>query len=569
MSRTKEECDRLGLAGGTGLLQFRRVLGTDIIMEIGRGLNEGYTEWMCEKLGHKPRAYKTLTNFIRLLEAARGTENVMLLGKCDLVTALGIPAADINTFFSIADSVYKTEDIIAKYNDISDSLNKDYSYLSDDIIEKRKRMYAEYGPDIEEIRSDVAFLAWVKENNADISDESVRKYLIDVKVPGFIESRDILVAKFESMVIEKYFLKDLDQIFLDDTHIDESNIHKIEQIVSFLNSREMGTNSKHLCKDMTACVTIEKFENLKIAYIKQIAREELTKYKNGDLPLRDCIKRIKPYIGNDNTLTNIFIGELMRGYEPAINSSIYDIMELGLYADINDDIFEKIAEAEVYTLSTSNGETGGVTTSAIYGDGVLIDRYHSERTIDKNSDSKFSFDYTSDRDEDLQLVVRKFEALRAEILQKYPDAVIHIAQRMIVVDTKEEESNLSFYYVSDNDITPMYIREKEKLNFSAGEKDPEKERSMVPINIKSSFISNLITKVKIKIHKMKTRRQMKMPVNYNGDTPGQITLQTRPHSGIEYLKVSKEQLNQADIKTEQIEDNESITKEAEEYNQNR
>ena len=65
LTRTKEECAKLNIVGGTGLLKTFKSIEDGKYYEIGRGLNEGYTEWICEKLGHQTYSYDTLTNFVR------------------------------------------------------------------------------------------------------------------------------------------------------------------------------------------------------------------------------------------------------------------------------------------------------------------------------------------------------------------------------------------------------------------------------------------------------------------------------------------------------------------------
>ena len=75
LAKSSRECKNYGLIGGTGILE-RYKNG-----ELGRGLNEGFTEWMCEKTGFKPKAYPIHVDEVKLLEAAIGTERVMELGK--------------------------------------------------------------------------------------------------------------------------------------------------------------------------------------------------------------------------------------------------------------------------------------------------------------------------------------------------------------------------------------------------------------------------------------------------------------------------------------------------------
>lgn len=53
-------------------------------VEIGRGLNEGLTNWIVRKTGLPTNGYRTLTNFMEELELAIGEDNVMEMGKGNL-----------------------------------------------------------------------------------------------------------------------------------------------------------------------------------------------------------------------------------------------------------------------------------------------------------------------------------------------------------------------------------------------------------------------------------------------------------------------------------------------------
>lgn len=289
-SRTKEECLRLGCVGGTGVLQIKQVYGTDILYEIGRGLNEGYTEWMCEKAGHKSCAYGTLTNFIYLLEAARGTENIMALGNGNIEKLLDLPKEDVNVILATADSVYKVGEKISLHKNIANSIDRDNENLSDEEKKRRAELYTQLLPEIEKIRNDVAFLSWTKEKNKSTSDNSIHEYINEVSIPDYFHSMDILTVRFESFVLEKYFLHDLNSVFKS-TPIDENNINKVEKIISLLNSRNIGTKAHELCEGMTSIEVITRYKELKDKYIKQVAIEEAEKYNSRSTSTKRLYKK--------------------------------------------------------------------------------------------------------------------------------------------------------------------------------------------------------------------------------------------------------------------------------------
>lgn len=78
LEKTKQECKQAFIDSGTGIME--QILE----VEIGRGLNEGLTNWIVRKTGLPTNGYRTLTNFMEELELAIGEDNVMEMGKGNL-----------------------------------------------------------------------------------------------------------------------------------------------------------------------------------------------------------------------------------------------------------------------------------------------------------------------------------------------------------------------------------------------------------------------------------------------------------------------------------------------------
>lgn len=74
--KDKQEYKELGLRYSTGVNEMY-LDGTSL----GIGLNEGLTEWICQKAGCGCISYTTEFNIVRMLELAIGEENVMKLAK--------------------------------------------------------------------------------------------------------------------------------------------------------------------------------------------------------------------------------------------------------------------------------------------------------------------------------------------------------------------------------------------------------------------------------------------------------------------------------------------------------
>lgn len=528
MSLTKEICAKLNITSGTGLLQYYISPIDGEEKEIGRGLNEGYTEWLCEKAGHKTLAYPELTNFVRLLEAARGTANIMSLGLGKQCEALNMSPKEIQVILSIADSLYQLNEEIRKYENIAALLWHNRENLGDK--EQIKELSNSGGTEIESLRSDISFLRWAKENGKDISDNSIQEYLVEIKIPNCKISKDIAIVNFESIILEKYFLKDLNAIF-DSKDKETENIEKIGRIISFLNSGEIGKSSYNYCKDMASVKVIERYNLLKMEYLKQIAKEEAAKYNDGNLPLLDCVRRVMPYIGNNSVIKINFVDTIVENINFNHKGALKEILLAAFSVQEDASILDNIQNSKLYSLSTTN-EIGDITIStAVYTNGHLFDRYQTEQIVDKNTNGTICFDYTAKRGEDIEKVISQFETLRAKILEEHPEATIHIANRTIAVDVNGE---MSFYRIINDDIVEMKVTKIEKMNCTQGRKEPQKEQSIALANVKANPLSNFVNGIKRKWHKFRSRNETEMPIVYSDEMPGKISLHTNDKCDFSY-----------------------------------
>lgn len=536
--KSKEECATLNIDNGTGILITYREPGTGCQHELGRGLNEGYTEWMCEMAGLHATSYKTLTNFVRLLEAARGTEQVMSMGTGNLCQILDMEQKDVNSLLAISDYVYVTEDKLLLYKTMLIALGRANPNITDKEKSERAELYSALESEIEKLRNDVAFIYWAKEHNMDYSDASIMEYLNNESIPSLIESRDISAARFEDIVLNRYFVKDLNHIF-EERPINPSNIDQIEKLISLLSNKDFQGLTKDICKNMTSVVIIEKFKELKKNFIIQIAKEDAKKYNECSVPLRDMIRWAKKYIGDNY----IYQKEYFDAFYENVNDSHADatnqIMEAAWNLDEDSTFFEKIEDANIYSLKSANELGECLITSVVYSKNMIIEKYRSNQVVDKNSSGDFKFDYTMGDGEDIHKVVKQFEELKAKVLEEHPYASIHVAQRSIAIDIGDE--NPTFYYILDDNIVPMHIEGKEHIRFSAGDKKQENAKSMVPVNIKAGKIANFVNSIRRKIHYIKTRKEDRLNIVCSGETLGKINLYPGCN-GITSIKIPSQEI---------------------------
>lgn len=137
--KDKEECEKLGLKQGTGMDEMYRN-GT----ELGLGLNEGLTEWICQKAGYGCTSYRTECNIVRMLALAIGEENVMQLVRGDIkgkvAKLLDLDIAECQYVLSLIDKIHDNEVIaLSKKGDNTEELeilDKSISHFEATIFEK-------------------------------------------------------------------------------------------------------------------------------------------------------------------------------------------------------------------------------------------------------------------------------------------------------------------------------------------------------------------------------------------------------------------------------------------------
>lgn len=138
--RTKEECQAFGIEDGTGVLEFYKNN-----QELGRGFNEGLTEWLCQKAGYGEQAYATEKNIMKILELAIGEDTVMQLANGDIkgniTQLLQMSKVECLQTIALVDNIYQNEQRTSRMNQINlenedSELDKSISHLEAILFEK-------------------------------------------------------------------------------------------------------------------------------------------------------------------------------------------------------------------------------------------------------------------------------------------------------------------------------------------------------------------------------------------------------------------------------------------------
>lgn len=528
LERSRQKCKEYGILGGTGLLE--RYLE----VEIGRGLNEGFTEWMCEKLGFKPLAYYELTNFVRLIEMAIGTEKTMQLGKGgtqqNFPGILNMTRDDTNGLLSIADDLYITNKSITLGNNIISLLEEKsrIEHCSDDQKTEIQKKYDSNSHIIEKYFQNLLFIEYARNNQLEPNEETLIKFLREQEIPRLKERRSGLIVRFESFVIDRYFQRDLQKI-LGSSEISDDNIHKLIQMRSILNSMsvDIPDNMKNLKPPMSALVFREEYGKTINSYIKRSASENAEKYKKGELGLDELVQNTDKMFGNVNGLGE----EALKQFSKAITSDkdfSSEVMDILMYAyrnSDNEDIIKRLSKASIYKLK-SKGTELDISSSVIYDQENMFERYNTQGKMLRSSEEEFEFDFTgkpldSGKDE-YELAINNFLELRKRVFEKNPNAKIHIVSRNIVI---QDGDNMEFYFIDDGNLIPMVVEKQMDLQFDNTDRiQVQDETANLPVKL--SNWSRIVNFVKRKFNEFRNSGKDGVPNYVDKSTPGQVVFDT-------------------------------------------
>ncbi len=109
----------------------------------GKGINEGFINWICQKGGmYSGKSYYLLTNIVNELEIATDENKVMVLPKKNfkdgVANELSLSAEDTGKIYDLCDELYKNELSRNIYKKINTTLDKCYEKLDNDVTNKEE-----------------------------------------------------------------------------------------------------------------------------------------------------------------------------------------------------------------------------------------------------------------------------------------------------------------------------------------------------------------------------------------------------------------------------------------------
>lgn len=505
LERSKAECNKYHISSGTGLLEVKYDKHNQI-SEIGRGLNEGFTEWMCEQLGYETQAYPELTDFVRLVSTFIGTEKTMELGKGGIFQRfpgiLDMNIQSVVTLLGISDDLYFQRDQIQKLSGMMSAIklfNQDGR--SEDSINKAK--YDAYLPDIERFRNTPDYTLYINNNQLEDNEDSLVKF-IDSIIENRKESATVDVVRFDSMILDKYFEKDMHRI-LNGQPMSKEDFEKCVRIMGLLNIADVDIpeNMRNQKPPYSALEFAEKFEKAREKHMDSLDIAAGEQYKSGEFKALEYLSYLdKVYSGSPSSyyIKEKHLGNFVSQIAPeAFRSDIIDILHSldNSKSDTkeNREALKKLTQTTIFRLKSKDSDKS-VESSVIFSEDNFYSKYFSKsNTINKNSGDKVDLNFTLTQDEDYDNIMEQFDTLREDIFKKTPDAKIHIASREIIVKNGD---NYDFYTIDAGQIVPMEIEDSFDFNCELGEKiKDEPQTSMVPQ--KTSRLSNMFNTIRGKL----------------------------------------------------------------------
>ena len=441
-NKTKQECKKYEIEWGTGILEQSK-RGT----EIGRGLNEGLTNWICEKAGMKVKGYKRLTNLINILELGVSEKNIIKLPKGNVrknmpklikmnfkrcMCILGL-TDQIELLEGRADELQRICNTLVKYQTRDnlqeedrkrieqDYMNLEGSFIYGNILygdpEYEERLIAEGRED-----TDTEKLLYIQEKMSDINAQLAQ------------DTTEVLSTFFE-----EYF-KDTLESEMNSGEISKQTMIMLDKLKEYSMKCEVSKEHHVLAIDYIKSIhqTVEK------VYSRAIMQEAQTAVEQGQFTGEKLEELIKRYNRDRDAVPSEFISQIASMINPDEQEKVGSLL-CDLFA--NGEI-SKVAQYSISNIKFGNREINAYQKC---GETVTVEYNEFRKGTKEYIPSGELKSFTLGRDEKSKEIIRQFQELESSILSRYPNAQIRIINRLIVVKLEESEM---YYGIDDEKILP-------------------------------------------------------------------------------------------------------------------
>lgn len=506
---------------GTGMFFVKPKIGEDLekfftqkadFSEIGRGLNEGFTNWVVQQSGLDTNSYINLTEIISIIYTCIGAEKMIPFAYYNyrsICNSLHMSRNFGMEFIRQVDEIYFSEERLGDINDLLTYFEGMQKVFQTRNKEEYEELIQKYGELVEsEILNDI-LKPDEKEKmvqillGEDLPDESkteeVSKFLYDKmkmlekrwKKPEGLR-KNYLVSSVIDKLLQSLILNRLDE---PETIEEYERLTEVFDRISYLMDENGIKKEPEVWKKIRTKINTRGNET--IIRILDATREET---KNGNISSSFFEQELKKLItlysldGKPETLEN------------GISSFIYLITEnsnspqeqktLIKYAISNNRVND-LPHLSIRT--TKSGKSIILNGSLMIG---VIDRrkdnfvqYQKSFRLEKGESYKDKADWTISMDTDINSLAKQFEELRNKKMEEDPDTKIYILEGIVAFQTKD---GYQFYEVTegkDAGIVPAQFNTDQFIESMIEERKPLVQENLLPVRARFGIFTKLRRKL--------------------------------------------------------------------------
>lgn len=528
---------------GTGMLLFNsrpnKILNKIMpakasFVEMGRGLNEGFTNWNVKQSNLDIESYYNLTELISLIAECIGTEKM----QCFMS----------NNYKKIYKTLKMSKDFGTEFIRQTDELYySEYNILNASII-------LNYLTDLQETLKDgkVYDRESLRQNYEKIKEATFYSEI-------FTTERQELFEKLQSDEFSSEVdLNQINQIIEEmRKEINENYREPEKRRVRFLVSSAIEKIVQSLMKDRLD-YPITKNDYIRLSYILNYIRdligkneitdklpffeafsEEVEKKMAADLnEIYEAIQKEK----SDGFISSSFLAKVVERYDLIYSLYPKDIEEKSKVKDLLALITgneEQTIEQEVLfkyalkckcidelphlsAIKTNDGKIiilrDSAIVSVIYDSNRNYQNFSRDASyeVEKDDDYLDKMDWTISMDTDLEKMSKQFELLREQYLREDPDTKVYLTEGILQFQNKEGNFFYEIIEGKDGKIVPATFKYDEQVKLNVSDRAPIYNSSLLPVKANSGIYE----KIKRKISLMKEFIMLQMNQYRTGEKKG-------------------------------------------------
>ncbi len=453
-NKTPKECKEAKVSLGSGIHEIYQNT------ELGRGLNEGFTNWVCDKAGLKTMSYPTLTNLVNILEMALGPEKVMQFGKGNISKnisrLLGMTPTDCQTFLSYADQIYNYEDKASDFSLFASTIRRKTSFEAEKIQNPELTMSEELQQDLQSLYNNKLYrnllnnsdyIKFVQENNLKPELEASKLSYFEHQKDFYFKRAKEIDEEIKGDIFSRYFIEEIkDTIERGDCPAEK--YMRFAQLSALI--YKYGDFKNETLKNFK-----EHYEILRKQFFDKAENDIKESLSNGTLTA-EKIAEYRDVVVNGNQFDPGDFNSMLSKIMLPENHYVYENLFRTLSAN---NMAENLFDYKIFELRNPDGQRTNLFFD--FKNGNHFTRHiNKQKIISANSEIKDKnslFDMTLNGLQSMQEIVNNFLVLKDEISQKNPNTKLQIVDDIIVSTLDGEKP--TFYMLDGNNWTQADVVE--------------------------------------------------------------------------------------------------------------